>query len=50
MEGLKPIEAVVVFELDAVVIEAELGFAAVENASMIGFDRVSDEGLEVDVI
>ena len=50
LEGLKPIKAVVVFKLDAVVIEAELGFGAVENASMIGFDGVSDEVLEVDLI
>ena len=50
VEGLKPIEAVVVFELDAEGIEAGLGFGAVENASMIGFDGVCDEILEVDVI
>ena len=43
-------EAFVVFELDAVVNEAELGIGAVENASMIGFGGVSAEVLEVDVI
>ena len=36
-------------ELDAVVIEAELGIGAVENALRIGFDGVSDEFLKVDV-
>ena len=37
-------------ELDAVVIEAELGLGAVKNASMFGFDVESDEGFEEDVI